>query len=118
MFSKVQFGITGCGGVAEEPTNDSSPNEDWAEVGFAFSSVHSHRFISFVIFLVLKCDVNVICKVEFGVGMWEQAVVFEEADILDSEDFGSFAFLFRTGSALFAGPHAEEESANGEFRDC
>lgn len=118
LLGDVDLGVGCRGGITEDPSDDFCPDEHWTEVGFSFGLVHPDGFVPFSILLVFESDVDIISKVEIRVGVWEQTVVFEEADISNSENFSPLAFFLCAGFAIFTGSHAEEEGANCELRYC
>ena len=72
--------------------------------------MHCDLFISFVILLHLKSYDDGIRSVKIIRVVWGQFFFGEEANIFDTENFGSFLMLRDGGGEVFIGAHGEEES--------
>jgi hypothetical protein len=74
-----------------------------------------------VVFLVLllhfECDVDTVGKFEGGIVVVYEPSIFEELEILETEDFGSL-FLLLLNLDILAQAHGIEEGKNGELQDC
>jgi hypothetical protein len=92
--------------------DDAGPPSDWEQDSWEASGVLMYGLVPYVSLLIFKSDGERGCRRQFRVGVEEFLIVSEETEVSDTERLGAPA---PTNVDLFAGPHGNEESADGQL---